>query len=290
MSPLSHEFTVSLTASPARVFRALTDERELMTWFAEHVAIEPCAGGEYRFWGRHTPGAPTRSQATQKILRIEPPRLLEFSWPMEESASVVTLELTEEKSGAANGAVLTGRHHFGEGLATPRAADLVQDLWAGNIANLRAHLHGGSLYRPDFSHPIPRVRLSVLIDAPRDKVFQALIEPAQLARWLGGAAPVVEAQLGGRYVWEWKRTGCAAPVRGGPTKILELVEDTKLVTDWCGRAEAPAQRVTWVFESVMHRTRVILIHEPFERTADLADYPHGWTTLLNRLKSLMETG
>ena len=62
MGPLTHEFKETLAASPDRVFQALTQEGELARWFAEHVEIELHPGGEFRFWGRHTYGAPTRAR------------------------------------------------------------------------------------------------------------------------------------------------------------------------------------------------------------------------------------
>ena len=324
MTALTHEFSETLPAPRARVFRALTDEADLQCWFAQHVEVNLHAGGEYRFWGMHTQGAPLRAQATQRIVRIEPPSLLVFSWKLEDADSEVTLEFVEEAAadtsssgatpdvqatdaGATRGSadaqaadaqaaaapvtVLKGRHHFPSAPDVPRALDLVDDIWRIALANLRAHLAGGSgVCLPDFSDPLPRLRQTILINAPRDRVFQALLDPAVLDPWLG-AKSVVEPRVGGRYSYGWQYDVRGKQVAGGPTKILELVEDTKLVTDWPnwrGDPDLPAQRITWLFESVGDATRVILIHEPFERTADLSDYPQGWAFFLGALKSRLE--
>ena len=48
MSELKHEFTWKLTARPARVFAALTDQAELTQWFAEHAEVQAELGGAYR--------------------------------------------------------------------------------------------------------------------------------------------------------------------------------------------------------------------------------------------------
>jgi uncharacterized protein YndB with AHSA1/START domain len=294
MNALTHEFAASLAARRERVFRALTDETELACWFAEHVEVTPQAGGEFRFWGRHTYGAPARSQAAQRIVRIEAPKLLVFSWPLEGHDSEVTLELTEEGGSAGNGAMtlLRGRHHFPEAPSVPRAMDLVDDLWRMTIANLRAHLAGGAgMSLPDFTDPVPRIRQTILIDAPRDQVFGALLDPKLMRAAFSAPDPVVEPHVGGRYRYGWKYEVRGRQVEGGPTRILELVEDTKLVTDWPdwrGDPAVPPQRVTWLLESIGERTRVILIHEPFERTTDLSDYPYGWTGFLAGLKSQVE--
>ncbi|HVY80413.1 MAG TPA: SRPBCC family protein [Steroidobacteraceae bacterium] len=298
MSALTHEFTATLPAPRDRVFRAFTDETELRCWFAEHAHIEPRAGGDYRFWGIHTYGAPSRAQAMQRVLRLDAPKLLAFSWMFEERESEVTLELGEVADGASPGAqaagasatVLNGRHHFPVAPDVSRPLDLLDDLWRMALANLRAHLGGTPVFLHDFSAPAARLRHTVLIERPRDRVFQALLDPAVLDPWLGAQA-VVEPRVGGRYSYGWKYDVRGQEVTGGPTKILELVEDTKLVTDWPnwrGDPQLPAQRVTWLFESVGENTRVTLIHEPFERVADVSDYPHGWAYFLDALKSRLE--
>jgi len=297
MTALTHEFSATLHAPPERVFRAFTDEAELSAWFAEHVEVEPQVGGEYRFWGIHTHGAPTRAQAAHKVIRIEAPRLLAFSWRLEGCDSEVTLEFTAGKSDKGEPTTelpvthLKGRQHFPDAPEVPRALDLVDDLWRMNLSNLQAHLAGSPvLRREDFSDPMPRIRQAVLINAPRDKVYQSFFDTPFLDAWLGGKA-VVEPKVEGRYSYGWKYDVRGKQVEGGPTKILEMVEDTKLVTDWPnwrGDLQMPAQRVSWVLESVSEQTRVILIHEPFERTADLSDYPQGWAYFLAVLKSKLE--
>lgn len=288
MTALTHEFSETLRAPRARVFQAFTDEAELTKWFGEAVEVEPQAGGEYRFWGTHTQGVPTRAQATQKIVRIDPPRLLAFSWNLEGADSEVTLELGEAEGAAS---VVKGRHHFPSAPPVPRPLDLIDDLWRIAFANLRGHLAGGvHVILPDFSDPIPRLRRTLLIKASRDKVFEALLDPSVLNAWLGAQA-VVEPRVDGRYSYGWKYEVRGRQVEGGPTKILELVAGTKLVTDWPdwrGNPEMPAQRITWLLESVGELTRLILIHEPFERVADLSDYPQGWAGMLDSFKGLLE--
>lgn len=289
MAALTHEFTEALSAPRERVFQALTDENELTCWFAEAAEVEPQAGGEYRFWGLHTPGVPTRAQSAQKVIRIEPPRLLAFSWKLEGRDSEVTLELEATDEGAST--LLKGRHHFPDAPEVPRPLDLVDDLWRISLANLRAHLGGGEgVCMPDFSDPITRIRQTIAINATREQVYQALLDPAFLEKWLGGKS-TVDPRVGGKYSYGWQYEVRGKQVQGGPTKILEMVEDTKLVTDWPnwrGDPQMPVQRITWLLEPVGDHTRVILIHEPFERTVDVSDYPQGWAYFLSRLKAEIE--
>ena len=291
MSPLTHEFSATFAASPERVFHALTDEAELARWFAEAVEVELQPGGEFRFWGKHTYCAPTRSQSSQKVLRVEAPRLLAFSWRFEERDSEVTLELTPDATGAGS-TVLNGKHHFAEAPSVVRALDLIDDLWRMTFANLRAHLEGGAgVCLPDFSDPLPRLRQTILINAPRPTVFDALLNPDILNKWIAAEA-TVDPRVDGRYSFGWKYDVRGREVAGGPTRILELVENTKLVTDWPdwrGEPDRPVQRLTWLLEPIGDHTRVTLIHEPFERAVDFSDYPHGWAHFLGQLKSQIET-
>jgi uncharacterized protein YndB with AHSA1/START domain len=293
MTALTHEFTETLPASPERVFTALTDEAELTRWFAEHAEVEPRAGGEFRFWGRNTWCTPMRWEAKQKFVRVQAPGLVVFSWPVAGCESEVTLELSKDPAeGAGDRTVLKGRHFFPEAPAVERAEDLVDDIWRITVGNLREHLIGGAgVCLPDFADPVPRIRQTVHIDAPRHKVFHALIDPAALNKWIATNA-VVEPHEEGRYSYGWSYDVKGRKVEGGPTKILEVVENVKLVTDWPdwrGNASRPAQRVSWVLEAIGDQTRVTLIHEPFERTADLSDYPQGWGQFLAQLKKQVET-
>ncbi len=290
MTPLTHDFTQIFAAPPERVFQALTDEAELTRWFAEHVEVELQPGGEYRFWGKHTYCAPTRAQSSQKVLGVEAPRLLSFSWRLEDRDSEVTLELALDAA-TPGSTMLKGQHHFPDAPPVVRALDFIDDLWRMNLANLRAHLAGGAdVCLPDFADPLSRLRQTLLINAPRHQVFEALLTPDILDRWIAARA-TVEPHVDGLYSFGWKYDVRGKEVAGGPTRILELVENTKLVTDWPnwrGDPERPIQRVTWLLEPIGDQTRVTLIHEPFERTIDFSDYPQGWAHWLGQLKRQVE--
>src|SRR5262245_33625670 len=193
MTALTHEFTETLAAPPEQVFAALTDEAQLTRWFAEHVEVELQPGGEFRFWGKHTYGAPTRAQSSQKVLRVEPARLLVFSWRIEDRDSEVTLEiappvLSRPALEGPGSTVLQGRHHFPDAPSVARPLDLIDDLWRMNLANLRGHLTGSGVCLPDFEDPLARLRQTILITAPRHAVFEALLDPDTLDKWIAAQA------------------------------------------------------------------------------------------------------
>ena len=144
---------------------------------------------------------------------------------------------------------------------------------------------------PDFTDPQPEVRASILINAPREQVFRALMEPAKLDKWIASAASV-EPRVGGRYSYGWKYPVDGRDVTGGPTRILEMIPNEKLVTDWPdwrGDASVPKTTVTWLLESAGDGTRVTVIHSGFARTTDISDYPFGWSGFLGQLKALGES-
>ena len=160
------------------------------------------------------------------------------------------------------------------------------------LANLRAHLGGSGVCLPDFSDPQPRLRQTILIGASRHEVFEALLNPDILNKWIAANAVVEPRVVGGRYSFGWKYDVRGTEVEGGPTRILELVENTKLVTDWPnwrGDPHLPTQRLTWLLEAIGDQTRVTLIHEPFERVTDFSDYPQGWAHFLGQLKRRVES-
>jgi uncharacterized protein YndB with AHSA1/START domain len=168
---------------------------------------------------------------------------------------------------------------------------LIDDLWRHHAGNLAEHLKGGgNVVLPDLASDKPEVRLSIEIDAKPEKVFRALLDPDLMNRWLGGVARV-DAERG-EYSYGWSYEIEGRKVAGGPTRILELVENTKLVTDWPdwrGDPAKPATRVTWLLEPLDQgaRTKVTIIHDGFEHPIDRSDYQQGWSFFADQLRKVV---
>ncbi|MBB5207927.1 SRPBCC family protein [Chiayiivirga flava] len=287
MTALENDFGSDFKVSPETLFAALTDPDALRAWFAESVDVDARPDGRFRFWGRHTYAVPTRTDATQQLLAFEPPHRLVFTWPMHGETGTVELLLAPGDADTNPGGTrLRAVHRFARAPAIGRAKELVDDLWRLYFGNLQAWLDGGAaISRPDFTDPDPRVTASILIDAPRERVFASFLDPASLDRWIASAAQV-EPHVGGRYSYGWNYRIGERDVAGGPSRILELVENEKLVTDWPdwrGDPDMPPQRITWLFASEGSGTRVTLVHEGFTRAADISDYPFGWAFFLGML-------
>ncbi len=281
----SHEYVATVDASPERVFEALTSPPDLSKWFAENVAIEAAPNGTFRFSGR---GA--YAPVSGRLTRFEPAKALAFQYPIEGVDGEATLTLEPDaKAGATK---LSVKHTLSAPPSIARGKELVDDLWRLAFSNLSCHLTkgGAGVLLVDFGDPKPEVRLSIYIEAPPESVFRGLVDPELLDRWVAKKA-VVDLRVGGRYSFGWSHEEAGKTVDGGPTKILELVANEKLVVDWPdwrGDASVPAQRLTYLLVPEGSGTRVTLIHEGFVRPADVSDYSGGWLWFAGRLKETVE--
>ncbi len=278
--------TVTLPAGPDRVFEALVDERELRAWFAEQVRVEPTLGGAYQFWGKATLGTPKEADASQALTAFEQGKRLAFGWKLYGHASDVSYILKPGE--APHTTTLALRHVVSGQLPFRSPKHVIDDVWKLNFANLAEHLRGrtGAVVLADFANPKPEVRVTIEIAAAPAKVFRALLEPALMNQWLFGAAVVDKAS--GAYSYGWKYDYDGKNVLGGPTRILELVENERLVTDWPdwrGDEKKPVTKVTWTLEPPDGgtRTRLTLVHDGFEYMADRSDYLSGWAGFLDGL-------
>ena len=95
---------ILIEARPEQVFRALTDPRQVISWWGspdiyrvDEFFLEPIVGGN---WELHAVGwANETFQVSGSVLEYDPPRLLVFTWnpswqPLE--TTVVRFDLTAE--------------------------------------------------------------------------------------------------------------------------------------------------------------------------------------------------
>jgi uncharacterized protein YndB with AHSA1/START domain len=301
-------YSLTMRATPDRVWRALTAPEALRAWFAEHADVDPRVGGAWRFWGRNSLGVPTPDAADQRIVALEPEKLLAFTWtwsgvPTRVELALEPKEWKEFTLGSnpplrpnAPGCAVTVRQSFAGTLPYPRPESLADDHWRLALANLFAHLDGAEVSLVDHTDSDcggPEVRLSIFVAAPPAAVFRALTEPALLDRWIGSGARI-DPRVGGGVDLGW--SGCGGPGAGepadlaaSPMKILELVPDRRFAIswpDWRGDASVPMQRVTWDLAPENSGTRVELRHTGFVRAVDRSDYFQGWSSFLEALASV----
>ncbi len=130
-----------------------------------------------------------------------------------------------------------------------------------------------------------------VLDAPRELVFAAWVDPAQAARWWGprGFASVscaMDVRVGG----EWRRVmrspeGSEHRSRG---VYREIIEPKRLVFTFSWEkggspGHGPETLVTLTFGDLGdQRTEFILRQEGFETVAGRDDHHRGWSSALDR--------
>lgn len=264
-----------VAAEPQRVFHALTSMQELARWFCEYAEVSLEARC-YDFWGRFTPEAPERDRGHHSLLALEADRRLTFSWHLHEAETLVDVRLEGQDESTHVSLV-----HVGVPAPEPGEAHLA-DFWALSLENLRSWVERGVVGpRCDFSlAPRGDVYLSIDVTAPRQAVYDALIRPDELERYIATRA-AVEPHTGGRYDFGWEK--------GGPIKILELVPEERLSYSWTYE-DQPETVVTWTLEGSGGKTRLTLVHSGFAQDRKNGGYHAGWLKYMNRIKNLVEVG
>ncbi len=276
-----YEFLLRVRAPRPTVFEKLLRIEHLARWFCGWCRIEPKVGGAFRFGGETCLVLPEGRGWETTIDEGETLRRFAFTWPIQGRPTRVAYELEDDGSDTR----LRARH-TGVPLRDTTCGSL-QDAWRMCLGNLKSIAEGRSdSVRPDHS-PVtaPELRLSNLIEASADRVFTALVDPAQLDHWTTGGVPQgrtrIEARAGGTFL----------PGRGGlPGRVLTLEADRRMVLEWT-RGEATAQ-VELRLEPKSSGTAVYLVktgYPPGHEATVVADRGM-WSDLLVCLKNFLEGG
>jgi len=266
------QIQIALPAKPKRLFEALTSE--LTQWFAEDADVS-IPEKRYDFWGRFTPEAPNREEGRHPLLDVDINRRLKYGWRILQLDTTVSMTLERRDDGALVVIVQDG---------VPRSHDIssytFEDFWFLSLENLRRHADGKPPVRCDFSKPMQGdIHHTIEIEGTPEAVFETLIKPEQLERWIASKA-TVEPIIGGRYDFGWNGVG--------PEKILELVPNVKLAYSWPEDSEETV--VTWTLEGSGGKTRLTLVQSGFAPTKPTGGLNAGWLNFASWIKSMVEYG
>ena len=89
---------LAVPASPSAVFDAWTDSDSLMAWFAEFADIR-FDEHSFDYWGRFTPGCPTREQGYHQLTAVEPGHHLRWTWDVPGHSTEVAVMLVPRDDG-----------------------------------------------------------------------------------------------------------------------------------------------------------------------------------------------
>ncbi|PYX89573.1 MAG: hypothetical protein DMG67_14800 [Acidobacteria bacterium] len=141
---------IRIAAPPERVFKALTDQGELMRWFTDkscpvhHWEMDARLGGHYRYFTSQETASVHGVQAFEchgEILEFDPPRVLAYTWVADWHAdkqhpTVVRWELIKDAAGTR----VKVTH---SGLANERLARKdYRGGWSGVVKMLKSFLEG----------------------------------------------------------------------------------------------------------------------------------------------------
>lgn len=137
--------TVEIAAPIERVFQALTDPRELMTWWgsgdtyrAHTWTADLRVGGRWKADGKNVDGRPY--SVFGEYLEISPPRRLVHSWAHDWDGAHPATKVTYTLDPIPSGARLTVRH---EGFVQPQACDSHSRGWKRVLDWLSAYVEEG---------------------------------------------------------------------------------------------------------------------------------------------------
>ena len=136
-----------------------------------------------------------------------------------------------------------------------------------------------------------------LFDAPRERVFDAWLDPKQISKWIGprtvrAEAQILEPKVGGRYRIHMRREdGAEGPIVGGVYREIRRPE--KLVFTWMWDTAHPMGHeghetiITLTFKGVGAKTEMTLHQEVFDSTASRDSHNQGWTVSFEKLAELL---
>ena len=143
--------------------------------------------------------------------------------------------------------------------------------------------------------PATTLQIRRTFRAPREKLFQAWVDPKKMTEWFCHAKPnltgklvVMDVRPGGKYGFDvTDAAGKVFKVRG---EYLEIKEPEKLVFTWFWETE-PAYGntvVTLEFVDLGDESELILTHERFANSDARDKHNNGWAICLDALQRSVE--
>jgi uncharacterized protein YndB with AHSA1/START domain len=265
----TYELEIDIAAPRDRIWRALTDPREMEQWFCEHADVS-LADKRYDFWGRFTPGVPSRDEGHHEILDVRDESSLRFSWPILGGDTVAEIALDGDSTSTVH--VL----HTGVPDRREPMQGHMRHVWSGALGVLRCYIERGHP-GPRFDYSWPHMggfTASADIAAPRSAVWSGLLEGWRSERHLRPARGPEED-----FGWD------VGPVIG--VKVLDLVADERYQLQWGTGDDATV--LTYTLEDSGGTTRVTMVHSGFAPDQDTQGIQEGFFSGLVELAWNLET-
>lgn len=133
----------------------------------------------------------------------------------------------------------------------------------------------------------PRVEVTTTIRAPRERVFDAWLDPDRLTRFLCAgdthvAAIKVDPRVGGTFVVVMASERGTFDHRG---RYVEIVRPERLRFTWISAATGGAETdVTVTFDAVDEGTRITIVHVGLADETIAMRHRGGWQSILDKCR------
>lgn len=263
---------IAIHAPRNRVFEHLLMPHHLARWWCSFAQVTPKPGGAFNFGGDYCVVPPEGHAHKCTFTGGEIRRSVTFMWPLFGADTTAKWEV-EDAGSDANFRVIH------QGLTRPDGAcGDIRDAYRACLGNLKAICENrGDSLRPEYA-PLakPVIQLPILIEAPSQKVFEALDSANRLLGWATRAFPgQVQGQSGGLDGWE-----------STAANVLSEEFGRRLALTW-----PQGGTINWDLEAKASGTGVYFRHEgaPGDEQA-LRNLRGWWSSLLVDLKNHLETG
>ena len=261
--------SVGIHASPAEVYLALTDPKELSHWFVSEASIDLRPGGSYRWVfgeGTGTIGADPLVNSGV-FVDIVPQESLRLSTSVEGTETVLEFRLDPWRDGT----ILTVSHSGFPGEESwDDAFRSVDQGWQSEIQALK-------LYMESARDHVTRSRFhEARLPFPPEQVYEALTTSAGLSSWLADRA-AADASLGGEFRLE--RDG-GAPIKG---RFVVWDPDRFLVMTWM--EARPSIVRLWLQEEDAGASTVLILEHRLFAPDPSGITPFDWDGAIEKLRS-----
>jgi uncharacterized protein YndB with AHSA1/START domain len=295
---LAIERSVWIAAPRERVWRAITEPEQLVQWFLPAmpgVQINRDADGKLAlnmgFMVADFAMLDSMTPPHQMTTRSLPDLLL---------ATTYTLE--EDNNGTKVTVTMTGFEALPEGEREDRF-HLSGAAWDDALANLKAHIAGEPLPFP-YASVAPlfgyfremkdklAVERTIWIAAPRERVWEALTDPAQIAQWFspGSTFKATGTEVGSRLYIEDPETGGEMY-----TQVIDLYDAPyRLVTRSTPEPPETPTVTSYRLDEEKNGTRLTLTYSGYElkpaetRGQNMEENAFGFGMMLANVKAFIE--
>lgn len=299
MEQIKVERSIWIDAPRERVWQAITDPAELAQWL-----LPPALGADMKrdsndtilvsMGGMEIPLAVLEEMDAPRRVRI---------YGLPDHVISITYLLEEENKGTRVTIMMSGF----ENLPVEARQDRILpsgSAWEKSLANLNAHITGMSLPFPEGyvaalfgyrreSEKSFAVERSIWIAAPREKVWSAITDPAQLENWFspGTSWKLTALEVGGRLFIPDPETGDETNVQ-----VLQIVDPPEhFVTHSLPASPGSSEVTAYLLQEERGGTRLTITNSGYEflpddgRWSAMEQNAFGFGMMLENLRAYVES-